>query len=235
MKKPVKKGRPRKSANAKGAGRRVGKSAKKVSTKTASELKAAQRLTAVPLEDRPQTAYELYREALEAPPANFTPGQGVSVKTPEICGVFLLWLSKGYMPGVAAEKIGIARSTAFKWKREDPQFAEAWEEAIEVGNDLLEQELRRRAVEGYDRPVFQKGFCVGFERVYSDNVAMMLLQGRRRSVYGKVQDGGDKETTVTIKGGLPEGSTVTVHKGGRVETAEVEPDMEKPGNELDNQ
>jgi hypothetical protein len=174
------------------------------------------------------TAYERYRQAVEAPPSDpIIGGTSSNIKTVEICAVFLTWLSKGYLPGVAAQKIGVSRTTVFNWRRSDAQFAEAWDEAVEMAYDLVEQEVMRRAVEGYDRPVFQKGEFVGMERQYSDALALAMLGARRRAVYGKTQNNDDKETTVTIKGGLPEGSTVTVHKGGRTETAEVESDSDK--------
>jgi hypothetical protein len=176
--------------------------------------------------DRP-TAYSLYRQALEAPLVD-SPNPGVSIRSPEICAALLAWLAKGYLPGVAAQKVGITRVTAYKWRKGDPEFAEAWDEAVQMGDDLLEQAIRNRAAEGYDRPVFQGGVCVGMERVYSDGLAAMMLQGRRRAIYGKNPDGNDKETTVVIKGGLPSGSTVTVHKGGDVgETAKDPPDQEE--------
>jgi hypothetical protein len=89
-----------------------------------------------------------------------------------------MWLAKGYVPLVAAQNLGIARSTAFSWKREDPDFAAAWAEAVEAGVDLLEAEALRRARDGVDRPVFQGGVCVGMVREYSDTLMAMLLSGR---------------------------------------------------------
>jgi hypothetical protein len=96
--------------------------------------------------------------ALDAPPAPRTgthssAAQYSTKKSPELCAAFLMWLAKGYVPLVAAQNVGIARSTAFTWKREDPDFAAAWAEAVEAGVDLLEQEALRRARDGVDRPV----------------------------------------------------------------------------------
>jgi len=132
-------------------------------------------------------AYALYRRAPEAPPAPRTgthssASQYGTKKSPELCAAFLMWLAKGYVPLVAAQNVGIARSTAFTWKREDPDFAAAWAEAVEAGVDLLEQEALRRARDGVDRPVFQGGVCVGLVREYSDTLMAMLLSGRR-AVY----------------------------------------------------
>jgi hypothetical protein len=49
---------------------------------------------------------------------------------------------------------------------------------------VIEQEARRRAVDGYDHPVFQGGKLAGVVRVYSDQLAAMLLRGRRRRGRG---------------------------------------------------
>lgn len=160
------------------------------------------------------TDYELYRRALETPPSA-SPGstnQFATVKTPTICAAVLVLLAKGHTPAVVGAQLNIARSTLLKWRRDDPQFAEAWEEAVEAGVDLLEEEIRRRAVSGVDRPVFQKGECVGFVREYSDSLAAMMLQGRRRRVYGRNADENDGQSvTVNIRGGLPDaGASVTV-------------------------
>lgn len=154
------------------------------------------------------SAYELYRQALEAPPApqvgpHTSAMQYGTKKTKELCAVFLTWLAKGYVPAVAAQKINVARATVFRWKQEDKEFAEAWEEAVEEGTDLLEQEILRRARDGVDRPVFQQGMMVGLVREYSDNLAAMMLQGRRRAVYGKNVTEDTSTLTIRIQGGLP--------------------------------
>jgi hypothetical protein len=40
------------------------------------------------------------------------------------------------------------------WRQVDPSFAQAYADAMEAGTDAIEQEPRRRAVDGYDRPVY---------------------------------------------------------------------------------
>lgn len=112
-------------------------------------------------------------------------------KSPEIKELFLGWLRKGYTPKRAAAECGIGRATVFAWRAEDDDFREAWAEAYDEGTDVFEDEAKRRAVDGVDRPIFQQGECVGFERVYSDSLMQMMLQGRRPGVYKKGnEDGG---------------------------------------------
>jgi Homeodomain-like domain len=92
-------------------------------------------------------------------------------------------LSQGHTLAHVREVLGINRVTIYRWRRDDPGFTQAYVDAMEAGTDVIEQEVWRRAVEGYDRPVFQGGKIVGLERVYSDRLAILLLRGRRPEVY----------------------------------------------------
>jgi hypothetical protein len=73
---------------------------------------------------------------------------------------------------------------------------------MEAGTDLIEQEARRRAVEGYDRPVFQRGELAGLERVYSDMLLALLLRGRRREIFRETTNRAASTTSITIHSGL---------------------------------
>ena len=59
---------------------------------------------------------------------------------------FVEQLAKGCTPGVAAEKVNIARATAYGWKIDDKEFDAAWQDAIEVGIDKVEHALVKRAI-----------------------------------------------------------------------------------------
>ena len=61
----------------------------------------------------------------------------------------------------------MGRSTAYLWRREDPEFAAKWDDAVADGIDLLEDEARRRALEG------------------SDKLLMFLLERRRPEVWAR--------------------------------------------------
>jgi hypothetical protein len=111
-------------------------------------------------------------------------------------------LAKGKSPTWAAEEAGIGRSTAWLWRKNDPQFAAAWDEAVAEGVDRLEDEAHRRAVEGYNpRPVYHKGRKVGEIREYSDSLLGLLLKSRRPEVYTRSHDG---TTNVNVKMTLEE-------------------------------
>jgi hypothetical protein len=84
---------------------------------------------------------------------------------------FLERLFEGYSITAAARAARIDRSTAFKIRARDPEFALQWDEAIEMGTDLLEDEAVRRGREGVPRAIYQGGVRVGIETVYSANPA----------------------------------------------------------------
>lgn len=96
---------------------------------------------------------------------------------------FLHTLSRGLSVTAACEAAKIGRSTVYQWRDTDPEFAAAWVEALESGTDLLEDEARRRAYAGTDRPVFYEGKQCGAIREYSDTLMCLLLKARRPTVY----------------------------------------------------
>lgn len=83
----------------------------------------------------------------------------------------------------AAELAGITRRTVQNWKNSDPDFAAAMVEAEEKAAERLEQEARRRAVEGVAEPVYQGGKQVGTVRKYSDTLLIFLLKGAKPEKY----------------------------------------------------
>lgn len=85
----------------------------------------------------------------------------------------------------ACKAAGVTRATAWRAREADPEFAKAWDEALEEGVDRAEQEAFRRAVVGYEKPVWYKGELVGTETVHSDALLALILRGRRKKVYAE--------------------------------------------------
>lgn len=80
---------------------------------------------------------------------------------------------------VRAVKVAkVHRSTAYEHRNADPAFAEAWREAEKIATEVMEDEARRRGVEGTLKPVFQGGKRVGEVREYSDTLLIFLLKAR---------------------------------------------------------
>lgn len=103
--------------------------------------------------------------------------------SPERRKLFLDQLALGKSPAYACRAADIGYSTAHDWRKNDAEFAAQWALAVEEGVDLLEDEARRRAYEGCEKPVFQGGIEVGRIREYSDTLMTVLLKGRRKQVF----------------------------------------------------
>lgn len=98
--------------------------------------------------------------------------------------VFLQELNKAPNVSAACDVAGVSRKTAYAHRQSDPEFGEAWDDAIEKALDKAEAELYRRATEGTLRPVFQGGEEVGEIREFSDTLLIFMLKSRRRATYG---------------------------------------------------
>ena len=91
----------------------------------------------------------------------------------------------------AARAVGISRGSVYDWKENDPEFAQAFQEADEEITELLETTAIQRAVEGVSQPVVYKGRVVRDKdgqpvearREHSDALLMFLLKARRPEKY----------------------------------------------------
>lgn len=115
-----------------------------------------------------------------------------SKKTAKRCETFLQVLSTGKSVTAAAAAIDVDRHNVYDWKKKDPEFAKAWESAIEAGTDVLEDEARRRAQEGYEEPIYYKGEIVGIQKKWSDMLTILLLKARRPEKYREYQSSPEK-------------------------------------------
>lgn len=91
--------------------------------------------------------------------------QGRTIRTPKKREAFLAAIAAGRSIAAACQAAGIARSAAYRWRDEDGEFAVAWDEALEVGTERLEDEAVRRALDG------------------SDTMLIFLLKARKPQMY----------------------------------------------------
>ena len=108
---------------------------------------------------------------------------------------FVAALAETGIVRLAAEAAGVHRGVAYRWRREDADFREAWDAAREEASDALEAEAWRRAVAGVRRPVFWQGEEVGEVVEYSDRLLELLLKARRPDVFRE-------RSTVTHEGAV---------------------------------
>lgn len=123
---------------------------------------------------------------------------------------FLIAFSQTGVIQHAVRQVGISREVVTKWRKTDPKFAEDFQSAYEDSTERMEAEVVRRAVDGWQRPVYQKGFLCGYVTEFSDTLLMFKLRARKPQVYrdnatvehaGKigVTHGGQVAVTVTIQ------------------------------------
>jgi len=82
---------------------------------------------------------------------------------------------------------GTSRTRVYELRKADPAFASAWQDAEEIAADRLEDEARRRAVEGVPEPLVSAGKLVRDDNGqpimvprYSDTLLLALLRARRQ-------------------------------------------------------
>ena len=75
----------------------------------------------------------------------------------------------------ACERVRISRRSAEKLRAKDPDFAQAWDAAIDRAAPMLEQIAWERAVEGWEEPIVVRGAVVGTRRRYSESLLRTLL------------------------------------------------------------
>lgn len=91
---------------------------------------------------------------------------------PEVVEAFCIALAATGRIDQACKAAGIARSSAFKWRKLHEAFAERWVEALDEGTTVLEDEMVRRAVDG-DTSASKK----------SDVLLIFALKARRPEIY----------------------------------------------------
>jgi hypothetical protein len=119
--------------------------------------------------------------------------------TEDFKAAFLAFLAEVPNITVACRVMGVHVSNVYREREKDSEFDKAIEEAKEEGYDLIEEEARRRAVEGYNEPVFYQGARVGEVRKYSDALLIHLLKAYK-----------PKKFNPGVKIGMDEGEKVTL-------------------------
>jgi len=83
----------------------------------------------------------------------------------------------------AAAAADINRTLHYDWLEKDPEYAAAVEDARAQAVERMEREALKRAVEGWEEPVFHKGSVCGTVRKFSDTLLIFLLKGNAPHKY----------------------------------------------------
>lgn len=101
---------------------------------------------------------------------------------------FITHLRDTGLQATSASKAGVSLRRIELMREEDPTFDEQVSDTLDVMIDRAEREAFRRAVEGYQKPVYHKGELVDYTTEYSDTLLSKILTARRPSVYGNKQE-----------------------------------------------
>lgn len=146
------------------------------------------------------------------PSPNTSNGSMLPRPTGDLYALFFKQLAKTCNVTKSAAAIGVSRQHVHHLRRTKPEFAKDWDNAIEQATDALEEAARGRAMDGYQRPVYQRGELVGYETCYSDALMITLLKAHRP---GKFRDKGLE---------LPAGSEIIIS----MTTGKDDDDQAKP-------
>jgi hypothetical protein len=106
-----------------------------------------------------------------------------TARTPEKDKKFLDLIAGGSTVCDACAAVGYSYNSAYLYRKADPAFDAAWDDANEAATQRMEREADRRAIEGYDKPVYHLGVEVGSERKFSDTLLIFRLKAKRPDVY----------------------------------------------------
>lgn len=79
----------------------------------------------------------------------------------------------------SARAANISARAAHGLKAHDGEFSREWDLAKDESIDELEAVLRKRAIEGVEKPVYYAGKECGIQRSYSDTLGMYILKAHR--------------------------------------------------------
>lgn len=91
-------------------------------------------------------------------------------------------LMLGHQPNISAvaRLMGLHPTSVYRAKKNDPEFSEEIDKAMEIGYDGLEEEAIRRGRDGVQEPVFFQGEDTGLRVTrYSDALLKELLRAYR--------------------------------------------------------
>jgi hypothetical protein len=84
---------------------------------------------------------------------------------------------------LACASVGVDRACHYRWLKDHPDYSQAFNEARDQVNGLLEDEAVRRAYHGTAKPVSIGGQLVMMTE-FSDQLLMFLLKCRNPTVFG---------------------------------------------------
>lgn len=120
---------------------------------------------------------------------------------------FLRHLQRTGLPASAARAAGTTLKKIEEWRQQSEEFAEAYNTTLELNIDEMEATARNRAINGWEEPVFYKGYECGTVRKFDNGLLRWLIEGNRDRYSPKVKhtghDGGPLTVTIRNFNDLP--------------------------------
>ena len=107
--------------------------------------------------------------------------------TPRRRAAFLKALAESGHVLASARRAHVSPAHVYRCRNRFPAFRQAWDDALAVAVESLETEARRRALDGWEDPVYYQGQPVGAIRRYSDRLLIVLLQAHKPELYNQQQ------------------------------------------------
>ncbi len=123
----------------------------------------------------------------DAPPVRARASRGATTKyvrfTAERRATFFETLTLCGLVQRASDMCGVNRQWLYELRKNDDEFAADWTDALEQYGDTIDEEIHRRAVEGWEEPVYQGGDLVGVIRKYDSALLMAKARAVRPKLY----------------------------------------------------
>lgn len=114
--------------------------------------------------------------------------------------IFLRVLAETANAKLACQSAGYRNMAAINRAiKNDPGFAEAYDEAMAAAGEFVEAEAVRRAMHGTKKAVYYKGDIVGWEIQYSDSLLALLLKAAKPDKYA---DRSKQEASLNVRIGI---------------------------------
>lgn len=83
----------------------------------------------------------------------------------------------------AAKVAGIGRRTHYDWLADDQSYAAQFEDAQQQANAAIEEAMRKRAIDGWEEPVWHKGKQCGVVRKFDSTLLIVLAKANMPEKY----------------------------------------------------
>lgn len=107
--------------------------------------------------------------------------------TPGVKAAFIDALAASGEVLAAVESVGLSPQSAYRHRALDPEFARAWDSARVIAREVVVEELRSRALHGWEENVYFRGELVGTKKRH-DNRLLLALLARLDQLAGDAGD-----------------------------------------------